>query len=326
MKELKIDRLSAIDKFTSCRHSDDFQVSLSMLSLPAKRVLYLIMAQMYTSQMPKKDDELTFVISAKDFSDICGIQANNAYKALSVAMEDLQGSVIYENVREIKAADSINITRRVRYHYEDAFCTVTMNHDVHHYFFELSKGFTTNNLYEVARISEVMTSNLYQVIMKRYSKGHINSKYKTQFEISVNDLKDELGMFVYKRGKKEYKYPEFRDLKRKLKTLISLLEKETSFSHVIMLDGKKERRKISTLKFFYYSDSVIENVAKQEEKKQLDKIEKNLNVIENKNAQILSRAEKEKALKEQMEAIQRELLQLSGDASEEDLINLAKIP
>lgn len=267
---MNIDKLSGVDKFTNCRHSDDFQVSLSMLSLNAKRVLYLVMAQMYASKKPEQP-ELTFVISAKDYAEICGISDKTSYRSLYLAVTDLQQSVIYENLKEVRATDGLNITRRVRYHHDEGYCTVTLNSDVYPYFFELSKGFTTNNLYEVARLSESMASNLFQVIMKRYSKKNNNAKYENHFEISIEDLKDELGLFVIKGKKKEYKYEELRELKRLLKKNISVIQKETSFAHVLFVDGKKISRNVKTLKFYYYNQSLIDEVSADEERKILNR-------------------------------------------------------
>lgn len=276
---MNIDKLSGVDKFTNCRHSDDFQVSLSMLSLNAKRILYLVMAQMYNAKTPEQP-ELTFVIAARDYAEICSISDKTSYRSLYLAVTELQQSVIYENLKEVRATDGINITRRVRYHHDEGYCTITLNSDVYPYFFELSKGFTTNNLYEVARLSESMASNLYQVIMKRYSKKDANHKYETYFEIPIEDLKDELGLFVVKGKKKEYKYEELRELKRLLKKNIAVIQKETSFPYVLFTDGRKVSRTVKTLKFYYYNQSLIDAVSKKEENKilnsELDEIEKNL--------------------------------------------------
>lgn len=278
---LKKSGLKNANESTVCRHSDNFQYSLSNLTLQAKRALFLMLAQIDNPKEIPKDDELIFEIKASDFSKLCGLSDKvNIYGTLESAARDLSKSFIYEDVSKgsLKRTMQTNITSKVIYHYSEGYCTIKINRDAYPYFFALSKSFTRNNLQEVLKIPEKTLFNLHQVIMKRYSKSNINIAYKTSFIIGIEELKDEMWLFnTDNDGKnKVYKYPRYADLAKLLNSLIKGLKENTSFKIVSFEIAEKKGRKATHLKISYQH---INDIRRQEEKKlnqELNEIEDNL--------------------------------------------------
>ncbi len=104
-------------------------------------------------------------------------------------------------------------------------------------------------LKSVVILNSVNSTNLYQVIRKYYS---LNPASKS-FEISVDQLKDEMGLYHIENGEKVYKYPKYsfffiRDvINKSIKEIIEKTEIKTIKFTVV---GKKGRM-VHMLKFEY---------------------------------------------------------------------------
>lgn len=258
--------LSAVDYLTTCRYSDGFQYSLAALPLQAKRVLFLILAQISNPKDKPKENELSFSITAKEFSIHCKLRIDATYNELEEAVRVLAKSAIYEDVSvdRLRRLDETNIVSKVTYHIDEGYCTIKINKDAYPYFFELSKAFTTNNIYEFVRLTEKNAMNLHQVIMKRYSKSNINYDYKTSFVIGIEELKDEMWLFNTDGRKKEYRYTVFAELNKLLKKTAKEIQKSTSLKNISIEIYKKIGRKATHLKISYQH---INDIRRQEEKK-----------------------------------------------------------
>ncbi|EPR9285172.1 replication initiation protein [Escherichia coli] len=274
---VKKNGLREANKNTTCRHSDSFQYSLAALPLQAKRVLFLILAQIANPKERPEESELTFTITAQQFSEICSVDLSGSYESLDSAIRTLSTSFIYEDVSKgtLRRMLQTNITSKVKYHYDEGYCTVKINKDAYPYFFELSKSFTKSNLYEVARMPDKTLINFYQVISKRYSKSDINHKYKNEFIIAIDDLKDEMWFFTIDGKEKNYTYPDFKHFNTALKRLCIELSKYTSFKNVSVSIAEKCGRKATHLKISYQH---ADDIHKQEQRL-LDEEEKRLGII-----------------------------------------------
>lgn len=273
---VKKNGLQEVNQNTSCRHSDSFQYSLAALPLQAKRVLFLILAQIENPKEIPDENELTFTITAQQFSKICSVALSGSYESLDSAIRTLSTSFIYEDVSKgtLRRTLQTNITSKVIYHYDEGYCTVKINKDAYPYFFELSKSFTKSNLYEVARMPDKTLINFYQVIAKRYSKSDINHIYKSEFVISIDDFKDEMWLFSVVGKEKKYSYLEFKELNRLLKGLCKDLHNHTSFKNVTVSIAEKRGRKATHLKIAYQH---VSDIYKQEQR-ELDAEEKRLGI------------------------------------------------
>lgn len=275
---MKKNGLKLITSNSTCRHSDDFQYSMAKLTLQAKRVLILILAQISNPKEKPDDENLTFTIKASDFARICDIDKKTAYASLESAIDDLSVSFIYKDLSlgELRRTRKTAILDDLIYYSDEGFCEVSLNKKNYHYFFEMSKAFTTNNIYEVARLSDKNLFNFYQAIMKRYSKSHLNKDYKNSFIIGIDELKDEMWLFDTEKNEKTYRYAEFKFFNAFLKKLCLQASKNTSFNNISISIAEKKGRKATHLKISYQH---INDIRRQEEKKlnqELNKIEDDL--------------------------------------------------
>ncbi|EMH6405505.1 replication initiation protein [Providencia rettgeri] len=279
---MKKKQLSNLTLFTNVRHSDDFNLSLASLPISAKRVLFLILAQISDPRERVEEEEISFDVTAKQYAEICGVDIKTAYNALPDAVDTLLSSHIYEDLSEegFKRAFKTNITSGAKYFFDEGYCTVYFNQKVFPYFFELSKKFTTMNLFHVARLSDVNMTNFYQMIMKRYSKSNTVREYNTSFTIGVEELKDEMWLFkLDKKDNKQYLYQNYKDLGQLLKKLARGLSEKTNIKDITITIESRKARKASVLRISY---SVIKEGATNSlpTDEELDAIEKQLGLLQ----------------------------------------------
>lgn len=278
---MKKKQISNLTLYTNVRHSDDFNLSLASLPIPAKRVLFLILAQISDPRESVDEDEICFEVKAKEYAEICDVDLSTAYKSLPLAVDTLLSSHIYEDLSEegFKRASKTNITTSATYYFDEGYCKIFFNRRVFPYFFELSKKFTTQNLFYVARLSDASLANLYQLIMKRYSKRNTIAEYKTSFTIGVDELKDEMWLFnIDKKGNKEYLYQSYKYFGQFLKRLAVSLGEQTNIKDVSIAIESRRGRKASVLRISY----VIHNEkvgGSMPTDKELDELEKQIGLL-----------------------------------------------
>ncbi|WP_368869012.1 replication initiation protein [Proteus mirabilis] len=279
---MKKKQLSNLTPLSNVRHSDDFNLSIASLPITAKRVLFLILAQISDPREKVEEEVISFDVTAKQYADICDVDIKTAYKALPHAVDTLLSSHIYEDLSEegFKRAFKTNITSGAKYFFDEGYCTVYFNQKVIPYFFELSKKFTTMNLFHVARLSDVNMTNFYQMIMKRYSKSNTVREYNTSFTIGVEELKDEMWLFkLDKKDNKQYLYQNYKDLGQLLKKLARGLSEKTNIKDITIAIESRKARKASVLRISYsvIKESATNSLPTDEE---LDAIEKQLGLLQ----------------------------------------------
>ncbi|EIC0237980.1 replication initiation protein [Salmonella enterica subsp. enterica serovar Infantis] len=262
---------------TTCRHSDDFQFSMAKLSLQAKRVLVLMLAQISNPTEIPKDENLTFTVKASEFAVLCDVDIKSSYALLDKAVNDLSVSFIYKDLSlgELRRLRKTPILDDVLYCYDEGYCELSLNKKNYHYFFDLVKSFTSNNVHEVLRLDEKNLFNFHQVLNKRFSKRKVNPDYRTGFVIGVDELKDEMWLFDVVGNKKEYNYKEFKYFNKFLKKIASSMEAATSFKNISIDIAEKCGRKATHLKISYQH---ADDIHKQEQRL-LDEEEKRLGII-----------------------------------------------
>ncbi len=134
----------------------------------------------------------------------------------------------------------LNLTEFCAYYDHLATVRIKFTNTAKRYFSKLigsENRYTTQVLKSVVLLNSVNSTNLYQVIRKYYSQ---NSSKKS-FDISVDDLKEEMGLYTIEEGEKKYKYPKYSFFVRDVinKSINEIIEKteinQLSFSVV----GKK---------------------------------------------------------------------------------------
>lgn len=261
--------MKTLTGLTKVRHRNEVGVTLASLSLSAKRVLFLALCQIDTKEM--LDDEI-IEVDADFFSKATNTDRYAAYAALKEGAkvlssttlvlkgEDLQNlsnelGVLFSKNKMPDRLD-LNLTEFCAYYDNLATVRVKFTNTAKRYFSKLigsESRYTTQILKSVVILNSVNSANLYQVIRKYYS---VNNLVKS-FEISVDDLKDEMGLYILENGERKYKYPKYsffiRDVVNKsIKEITEKTEiKKIQFSVV----GKKGRM-VHMLKFeFSINDS-----------------------------------------------------------------------
>ncbi|MGA6270087.1 replication initiation protein [Klebsiella pneumoniae] len=247
--------VKTVTGLTKVRHRNEVGVTLASLSLSAKRVLFLALCQIDTKEM--LDDDI-LEVDADFFSKATSLDKYASYAALKEGAKVLSSTTLVLNRDDLKnLADELgilssknkipdrldlNLTEFCAYYDHLATVRIKFTNTAKRYFSKLigsENRYTTQVLKSVVLLNSVNSTNLYQVIRKYYSQ---NSSKKS-FDISVDDLKEEMGLYTIEEGERKYKYPKYSFFVRDVinKSINEIIEKteinQLSFSVV----GKKGR-------------------------------------------------------------------------------------
>ena len=266
---------TSISKLTKVRHRNELNSTLSTLPMIAKKVLFLAMSQINTKN--ELDNDHVFYVTASDYTKWVNVKADAAYLALkegasildSVILK-LRNDEVLEVSSELKlpfnsnnAPDSLNLslTEFSAYYKNEGRVGIKFTNSANKYLCKLvgtEKKYTTQVLLSVVRLSSVNSSSLYQLIRKKISN---NSRIR-DFEISINELKDELNLYILdKKGKKEYKYTDFPAFKRDvLNKSVKEIVKNTEIKDLCFEVSGKIGRKADKLIFKFALENPVENI------------------------------------------------------------------
>lgn len=247
--------MKTVTGLTKVRHRNEVGVTLASLSLSAKRVLFLALCQIDTKEM--LDDDI-LEVDADFFSKATSLDKYASYAALKEGAKVLSSTTLVLNRDDLKNLAEelgilssknkipdrldLNLTEFCAYYDHLATVRIKFTNTAKRYFSKLigsENRYTTQVLKSVVLLNSVNSTNLYQVIRKYYSQ---NSSRKS-FDISVDDLKEEMGLYTIEEGEKKYKYPKYSFFVRDVinKSISEIIEKteinKLSFSVV----GKKGR-------------------------------------------------------------------------------------
>lgn len=260
-------KLKNISSNTKIRHRHEVNHTFSRLSLAARRIVFMALAQIDSKKIPEKNT--IYKISASEYANIANIDISVAYKQLKEGAEHLQSSVLSIPEEQIiapfvRAGDplltsrkkrnrakdyilKLNITEMCGYTESEGYIEVMFSRSMEPYICHLVGGYTTQVLLSAARLSDTNSSMLYQFLRKMISSG--KQKY---FIIDIDDLKDELGFFKIINNEKIFNYPEFRDFSRDfLKKSIKQILINTEFDILDCCIYEKIGRKAKSIKFTY---------------------------------------------------------------------------
>ena len=267
-------KLSNVTPNTKIRHRNEINSTFSQLPLAARRVLYMAIAQLDSKKIITQGQ--TFKISASEYAAIAGVDISVAYKQLKEGAKELQTSTISipkskllepftragEPLLQKKTSKSpvdtirsLNLTEYCDYAESESSIELSFTRYMEPYICRLAGGFyTTQVLLSAARLSEANASALYQLIRKHISLGKI--KY---FDITVDELKDELNLFRIENGEKIYSYPEFKIFNRDfIKKNIDTISKLTEIKNISIAVTERISRKANKLRFTYTLDKAAE--------------------------------------------------------------------
>lgn len=254
--------MKTVTGLTKVRHRNEVGVTLASLSLSAKRVLFLALCQIDTKEML---DEDILEVDAEFFSKATSLDKYAAYAALKEGAKVLSSTTLVLNRDDLKSlADELgilssknkipdrmdlNLTEFCAYYDNLATVKIKFTNTAKRYFSKLigyENRYTTQVLKSVVLLNSVNSTNLYQLIRKNYSQNSL----KKYFEISVDDLKDEMGLYTIEDGEKKYKYPKYSFFIRDVinKSINEITEK-TEIKKVIFSVVGKKGRMVHMLKF-----------------------------------------------------------------------------
>ena len=255
--------LSRVSRKTKIRHRNEINNTFSSLPLSARRILFMAMAQL-DSKYGLTEGQV-FRVSAAEYSHIASVDISVAYKQMKDGVDELQASVIKikksQLLKDMPNLDlkkdsllSLNLTDYCVYTESEGCINIVFSRSIEPYICKLKDSYTTQVLISSVRLTDSNASSFYQFLRKKISEGKT-----TGFDVNINDLKDELGLFSIVDDSKVYYYPQFKDfnkdfLSKNIKKIVALTEINKLNFQII----EKQMRKASKLRFSYSIDKESE--------------------------------------------------------------------
>lgn len=265
-REELVMKLANVTAKTKIRHRNEINLTFSKLPLPARRILFMAIAQIDSKRMLEQGQ--VFRITATEYAVISDIDVSVAYKQLKEGANELQTSIISIPKSQLldpfvragepllpkkgkkSPADTIrsmNLTEYCDYADSEGYVDIRFTGVIEPYICRLADGFTTQVLLSAARLTEANASSLYQLIRKNISAGK-----RSYFDIDVDDLKDELNLYRYDGNEKIYLHAQFKDFNRDfLKKNIDTINRVTEICNLSFEIIERVARKASKLRFSY---------------------------------------------------------------------------
>lgn len=208
-----------------------------------------------------------FRIRAAEYAEVADINVSVAYRQMKEGAETLQKSTLavprdqllepfqragtpLKPAKRASAKDAVmvlNITDYCEYSESAGYIDIRFTRTMEPYISLLAGGYTTQVLLSATRLSETNASNLYQLIRKNISMGRW--KY---FDIEIDALKDELGLFSIENGMKTYLYEAFKTFNHSfLKKSVESIKESTELKDLSYEVCEKLGRKATKLRFSY---------------------------------------------------------------------------
>jgi plasmid replication initiation protein len=241
----------SISSKTKIRHNNGINETFRDMNLPAKRVVFLVLAQVDSKSIIPRD--MPYRIYASDYARVCDLDPSTAYKQLKLAVEQLQRQLISIPKKELlapfkrvgdplwkrpegKGFRVLNVTEYCDYEADSGYIDVVFTRQMEPYISMLSGNYTSQILLSAARLNNGHSSSFYQLIRENISK-----KKNHYFDVLVDDLKKYLGLYV---DENNYNYPLFKDFNKiVLKRNIPIIEKLTEIKDItVTIIGRKGRK------------------------------------------------------------------------------------
>ncbi|MBZ2192313.1 MULTISPECIES: replication initiation protein [unclassified Pseudoalteromonas] len=144
----------------------------------------------------------------------------------------------------------LNVTEYCDYEDGGGYVDINFSRQMKPYICMIEGKYTTQVLISSTRLKDTNASNLYQLLRQK-----ISEKKDRYFEIGVDELKDELGLYTTKNKEKFYSYPLFKDLnKLVIKRSIETIKDTTEIKNTSVEIIERKQRKATKLRFSYRVD------------------------------------------------------------------------
>lgn len=235
-------------------HRNDARPAIAKMKLSTRRLLYLTIAQLEKGedkQLIFEPDRL-FVISAKVYAELCGVDESVAYKQLKEGIEDIRSFLIRMPESEVlgrKADDRKSGDRMVVftvanygvYSDGDGYVELKLDPIIAPYISNFSNNFTGQLLLSGLRLPDNNANRIYMLLREWIGEGK-----SIQKDILLSDLKDKL----FLSDTKTYEtYNNFNNFF--FKRAVNKLTITTEFTKIEMEIIERQRRKAYKVRISY---------------------------------------------------------------------------
>lgn len=240
-------------------HKNEANKALAAMSLPARRLLYLTISKIVKDKNELKfDPEQRFIITAKEYAELCDVSESVAYRQLkdgiwdirTTMMEILESEVVPAEQRKNRPVDMtivFTVANYGAYSNGEGFVELSLDPIVAPYISNLENDFTSQYLLSALRISDSNANKIYILLCEFISSGMYAHKI-----IDVDELKSKLSIDDMK-AYQTYKQFKQSFWDRSLKKILDV----TEFTKIEMEIVERKGRKASKVKISYeYSDQL----------------------------------------------------------------------
>jgi plasmid replication initiation protein len=235
------------------------------MPLKSRRILFMAIAQLDSKKIVKQGQ--VFRIYASEYAKIAKLEMNTAYEQLKGAALDLQKQVIGIPKNQLlppipragdrpwkkpsgKGVRMLNVTEYCDYEVGDGYVDISFSRQMEPYICMIEGSYTTQVLISSARLRDTNASNLYQLLRQKISEKKVRF-----FEIGVDELKDELGLYTDSGKERKYLYSLFKDFnKTVIKKSIETIKDTTEIKDLSVDIIERKQRKATKLRFSYLVD------------------------------------------------------------------------
>lgn len=237
-------------------HRNDIRQELSALSLPPRRILWLILAQLDRDEAGDiiyvKDR--VFTISAREYAELCKVDESVAYKQLRSGVEEIRTHLMRIPESELLSPENFEKRKRPKdgvvlftvanYSYYtdgEGYIEVKLDPIIAPFISNLRKNFTGHFLLSALRLPDSNANKLYLLIREWISSGL--SVYK---DIELDELKNKLCVGNVKT------YGEFKHFKRLfINRAINKIIESTEFTKIEIEIIERKSRKAKKVRISY---------------------------------------------------------------------------
>ena len=250
-------------------HKNEANKALSLMTLPARRLLYLTIAKIVKDKNELKfDPSSKFIITAKEYAELCNVSDSVAYRQLkdgiwdirSTMMEILESEVVPAEKRKNRPSDMtivFTVANYGAYSNGEGYVELSLDPIIAPYISNLENDFTSQYLLSALRLSDGNSNKIYLLLCEFISSGMYVHK-----TIDIDELKNKLSISdlpaysTYKQFKQSF-------WDRALKKVIE----STEFSKVEMEIVERKGRKASKVKISYEYDDQLDHLKNHLDKK-----------------------------------------------------------
>lgn len=271
-----MDWVATMSRGKKIYHRNDLRMALSELGLPPRRLLWLTLCQLEKDQDGKIvfDENKVYTVTAKMYSELCGVDDSVAYKQLKSGIEEIRSHLMRvpesellskeEMDRRHRPKDGVVLFTAARYGYYsdgEGFVEIQLDPIMKPFISKLESNFTGHFLLSSLRLSDSNASKLYLLLREWVSAGL--SQYK---EIEVTEFKDKLSVSGVKS------YDRFDILRtvffdRAVKSIIGSTEFKKVEMEIIERRSRKAHKVRISYEFEDYGQSSKNHIKKTSESK-----------------------------------------------------------